>query len=98
MPVYMVFTRYRTRNADEMKTYSEKAGATLATTAMKPVALYGRCEVLEGPGAETVAILEFPTREEAKAWYNSPGYNEARVHRFRGADYGVMIVDGAGST
>ena len=94
MPAYMIFTRFRTRDAAEMETYSRMAGATFAGRSMKPVALYGRCEVVEGPGAETVAILEFSTFAEAKAWYDSPAYKEARVHRFRGADYGVMIVEG----
>lgn len=54
----------------------------------------GAFEVVEGPGAESVAILEFPTLAEAKAWYSSPAYQVASQHRFRGGDYGVMIVEG----
>jgi Domain of unknown function (DUF1330) len=30
----------------------------------------------------------------AKAWYNSPAYREAREHRFKGAEYRVVIVQG----
>ncbi|WP_446718995.1 DUF1330 domain-containing protein [Halomonas sp. SH5A2] len=30
----------------------------------------------------------------ARAWYESPAYQEARQHRFQGADYRVFIVDG----
>ena len=54
----------------------------------------GRQEVLEGPASEGVVIVEFPALEAAKAWYDSPAYREAREHRFRGADYRAMIVEG----
>ena len=43
---------------------------------------------------EGVVIASFPTFEEAKAWYESPAYNEAREHRFRGAEYRGLIVEG----
>ncbi len=41
-----------------------------------------------------MAILEFPTFEEAKTWYDSPAYREAREHRLKGADYHAVIVEG----
>lgn len=43
---------------------------------------------------EGVVILEFPTFDEAKAWYDSPAYREVRENRFRGADYRAVIVEG----
>ena len=49
---------------------------------------------LEGPEAEGVVIIEFPSLAEAKAWYDSPAYREAREHRFRGADYRAILVEG----
>ena len=62
--------------------------------AITPRALYGRQEVLEGEAVEGVAILEFPTFDEAKAWYDSPTYREVREHRYKGADYRAVIVQG----
>jgi len=50
--------------------------------------------VLEGPEIEGMVILEFPTFEAAKAWYDSPRYSEVREHRFKGAEYSMMIVQG----
>jgi uncharacterized protein (DUF1330 family) len=50
--------------------------------------------VLEGPPVEGVVIAEFPTFEAAKAWYDSPAYTEVRQHRFKGAEYRVVIVEG----
>jgi len=66
----------------------------LAGRSFKSLANYGPYEVLEGPGVEGVVILEFPTRAEAKAWYESPAYQKAVQHRFVGADYSAILVEG----
>ena len=94
MAAYVVITRLRTRNRAELDLYAQQAPNFLAGHAIKWLALFGPCEVKEGPGAESVAILEFPTLAEAKAWYDSPAYQDASRHRFQGGDYSVLIVEG----
>jgi uncharacterized protein (DUF1330 family) len=94
MAAYIVFTRESTRNASELATYSQKVGGTLAGHPVAVLAAYGRHEVLEGPDVEGVVILEFPSFDEAKAWYDSPAYREVREYRFRGSDYRGVIVEG----
>jgi uncharacterized protein (DUF1330 family) len=94
MSAYIVFTRESTRNAAELETYSQEVGATLAGHRVGVLAAYGRHEVLEGPDVEGVVILEFPSFDAAKAWYDGPAYREVREHRFRGADYRAVIVEG----
>jgi uncharacterized protein (DUF1330 family) len=61
---------------------------------IKPLAAYGRHVTLEGPDVEGVVIAEFPSLEEARAWYESPAYQEAVQHRLRGAVYRGLIVEG----
>jgi uncharacterized protein (DUF1330 family) len=94
MGAYAVFIRERTRDPAEMERYSQLAEDTLAGHPVKVLAAYGRQEVLEGPEVEGVVILEFPSIEAAKAWYDGPGYREAREHRFKGASYRAVIVEG----
>jgi uncharacterized protein (DUF1330 family) len=94
MAAYIVFTREHVRDQDELKAYSQKAGPAMAGHAITVLAAYGHHEVIEGPAAEGVVILQFPTFEEAKAWYESPAYQEACKHRFAGADYRAIIVQG----
>ena len=77
-----------------MKTYGQLAGPTLAGHNAKALVAYGPHEVVEGPEVEGVVIVEFPTMEAAKAWYDSPSYREAREHRFKGADCRAVIVQG----
>ena len=94
MPAYAVFIREKTRDQSALDTYMPKAQASLANHAVKVLAVYGRQEVLEGPECEGVVIVEFSTLEAAKKWYDSPAYREARLHRFQGADYRAIIVEG----
>ncbi len=94
MATYIVFIRESTRNPSELETYSQKVSATLTGHPVTVLAAYGRHEVLEGPDVEGVVIVEFPSFDEAKAWYDSPAYREVREYRFRGADYRAVIIEG----
>ena len=94
MSAYLVFTREQTLDAPELATYKELVVPTLATFELKTLAAYGDYEVLEGEPTEGVVIVEFPTQELAKAWYESPAYEAARAHRFKGAKYRCILVQG----
>lgn len=94
MATYVVFIRERTHNTSELEAYTPKARASMKGHPMKILAAYGRQEVLEGPSVEGVLIAEFPSFDEAKTWYESPVYRDAREHRFKGADYRAVIVEG----
>ena len=94
MPAYVVITKTRTRDEGQLELYATEAPAFMAGHAATFLARFGACEVKEGAGVEGVAIIEFPTFAEAKAWYESPVYQEASQHRFRGGDYDVVIVEG----
>jgi uncharacterized protein (DUF1330 family) len=88
------FTRERMRNPEEYEHYREKARPAAAGHPLKPLAVYGKHEMLEGPAIEGAVILEFPTINAAKAYYYSPAYQDAIQHRFLAADYRVFIVEG----
>lgn len=94
MSAYFVFTREKTLDPAEMAIYQEKIKPTVGTFDMKPLAVYGKQEVLEGPAIEGVVIIEFPTTADALAWYRSPAYEDAMVHRYRGAEYRAVLVEG----
>ena len=94
MAAYVVFTRERMRDREEYERYREKARPAAAGHKLKPLALYGKHEVLEGPAIEGAVVLEFPTVEAAKVYYDSPAYQDAVRHRCLGADYRVFIVAG----
>ena len=82
MAANIVFTRERIRDREEYERYREKARPAAVGHPLKPLAVYGRHETLEGPAIEGAVILEFPTIEAAKSYYQSPAYQEAVRHRF----------------
>ena len=94
MVAYVVFTREKMRNPEEYERYREKARPAAAGRPLKPLTVYGKYEMLEGPAIEGAVILEFPTVEAAKAYYHSPAYQDAVRHRFLAADYRAFIVEG----
>lgn len=94
MTAYIVFTRERMRDPEEFKTYSQKAGTTLAGHEAKPLVYYNPSETLEGAPIEGAVVIQFPSIEAAKAWYNSDAYVEARKHRFAAADYRCFVTEG----
>lgn len=96
MPAYIVFTRESTKDQGEMDVYSPLAMASLQNVNAVPRVAYGAFEMLEGDPIEGAVILEFPTAADARAWYDSPAYQEAIVHRHAGSDYRVFIIDGVG--
>ena len=95
MPAYIVFMREKTIDKSELEIYWSKVPHTLDGRPIKVLASYGRHVTLEGPDVEGVVVAEFPSLEEARAWYDSPAYQEAAQHRFRGAVYRGLIVEGA---
>lgn len=99
MAAYLIFTRtapivdqaemdaYAAANASHGRTYAE-------TYKLKPLAFYGALQPLEGDAPDGVVLLEFPTKEDALGWYNSPEYQAAAQHRFKGAPYSCVLVEG----
>ena len=94
----MVFTRERMRDEKEYEVYKQKNRVAMQGHPIKRHVLYGEYKMLEGPEVQGVVILEFPTVADAEAYYDSPAYREAREHRFKGADYRVLIVEGVQPT
>jgi uncharacterized protein (DUF1330 family) len=94
MPAYVVATREKMRNAAKIDEYAKLVPATLEKHHGKFLALRGRQEVLEGPQAEAIVVLEFPSYEAARAWYYSAEYQAAAEHRHLGGDYRFILTEG----
>jgi uncharacterized protein (DUF1330 family) len=95
MAAYMLFIREGAiRDQSEMDVYNRKNRENPPDPKMTPLVIYGAMEVLEGEPPDGIILLQFPTVEDAKAWYNSPGYQAAIPHRKRGADYRAVILQG----
>jgi uncharacterized protein (DUF1330 family) len=94
MAAYIVITREKTRNTDELQKYKEESQASYKEHEITVRAIHGKFEVLEGAAAEEIFILEFASYDEAKAWYTSDTYQGASRHRFQGGDYRFILTEG----
>lgn len=95
MAAYLVVIRDTPiHTPEEIDIYHDKGLGSEKGHSIKVLAVEGALQILEGKGPEAVTILEFPTAEEARAWYDSPIYSNAVPHRLKAADYRTFIVDG----
>lgn len=99
MAAYMIFTRDDpVFDQAAMDAYSQsnraQAGNYVANYKMKPLVVYGAMETFEGDAPDGIVMLEFPTMDDARAWYDSPEYQAACAHRVKGATYRVTLVQG----
>jgi uncharacterized protein (DUF1330 family) len=93
----MLFIREEAvRDQAELNIYSRMNRESPRDPNMKPLIVYGATEAVEGKAPDGMVMLQFPTVEDAKAWYNSPAYQTAIPHRMKGADYRAFVVQGLG--
>ncbi len=75
--------------------YKRLAGPTPEKFGGRYIVRGAPVEVLEGEWMpKRFVILEFPSLEQAKAWYHSEEYSKARAIRRRTATARVIVVDG----
>ena len=94
MPAYVI-VEVSIHDQQEYEAYKKLTPATLAAYNGKFIVRGGHTETLEGQwNPERFVILEFPTVEKAKAWWNSDIYTEAKVIRQRAATTRMIVVEG----
>ncbi|MDQ3684258.1 MAG: DUF1330 domain-containing protein [Acidobacteriota bacterium] len=94
MAAYVV-VEVEVRDRERYETYKQMVPASLAAYGGWFIVRGGKAESLEGewtPGR--VVILEFPTAEQAKAWWSSAEYAEAKGLRQATARTQMILVEG----
>lgn len=94
MATYIVFTRESTQDSTELKAYMAAVADTFKGHPIKVLAAYGAQQVLEGAAPEGVVIVEFPDTNAARAWYDGEQYQKVAQHRYKGATYRAVLVEG----
>jgi uncharacterized protein (DUF1330 family) len=74
--------------------YVERIQATLDPYAGRFLAHGGRKEVMEGAWPGSIVLLEFPDMETARAWHDSPAYQEILPLRTRHVIGDVVVTEG----
>ncbi len=87
------------RDQAEYEEYRKRVPASLVPYEGKFIVRGGATETPEGdwrPGR--IIVIEFPSAERAKTWWNSAEYRIAKTKRQRSASTQMILVEGPGST
>ena len=83
------------RDADAFQTYRTRAAASIVQHGGRYLVRGGEIERLEGTWEpRNIIIVEFPSIEQARAWYNSSEYAFALEMRDKALSRNLILVDG----
>lgn len=82
-------------NKETLEEYKKRAPDTVKAFNGKLIVRGGQKIALEGDwNPERLIIIQFPSFEIAKAWYDSEMYKDASVYRNKAAKTRMIIVEG----
>jgi uncharacterized protein (DUF1330 family) len=94
MVAYMI-ARIKVTDPDRYENYKALSPGAIATHGGKFIARGGETVTLEGnEDGMRVVIVEFPSLEAVKTFYDSPEYTEARAAREGAAEGHFIAVEG----
>ena len=93
MAAYVV-ANYRVTNPEGIASYPGLAGPTIMNHGGEILAADRESEVIEGSPAHTTVVLRFESKAAAKAWYDSPDYQQIRHLRTDNSEGFVVLCDG----
>lgn len=93
MPVFIV-SRVDIKDLPRMQAYMAAAPETVEKYGGRYIVRSGKIDVIEGKTrCDRIVVLEFPTKEQALAWYHSPEYTPLRAERWEVADASILLVE-----
>lgn len=82
-------------DSEKYRTYAQQTQATIDKYGGKFLVRGGQTETLEGDWQpERFVVIEFPSVEQAKTWYNSPEYTAIIGIRHRAANSRMILAHG----
>ena len=94
MPAYVIVDVTVT-DPREMEEYRKQVPATLAKYGGRFIVRGGAHQTVEGDWKPNrLIVLEFPSMEQAKRWYDSEEYREPRAMRLRAGRANLIMVEG----
>jgi uncharacterized protein (DUF1330 family) len=97
MPAYLI-AQITVRDAAAYERYRQLAPPSIATYGGRYVVRGGATERLEGSWRPSrLVVLEFPSVERAREWWDSPEYAAAKALRQASTDTEMLLVEGLSS-
>ncbi len=93
MPAYII-ARITVTDPDDYKEYAAQTVALAEAAGGKFLVKAGRQKIVEGSAPERHVIVEFPTLEQAEAWYISDAYQAILPFALLSSERDIIIVVG----
>jgi uncharacterized protein (DUF1330 family) len=94
MPAYVI-ANVNVQDAATFEEYRKQVPATIAEHGGRYLVRGGRVERFEGSWSPTrLVVLEFPSMDQARRWYDSEEYREPKALRMKCAMTDVVLVEG----
>jgi uncharacterized protein (DUF1330 family) len=94
VPAYVV-VQIEVKDAAAYEDYRRLATPTVSAYSGRYIVRGGPSQVLEGSWQpRRLVVLEFPTAERARAWWDSPEYAPAKAIRQRCAETEMLLIEG----
>jgi len=93
VPAYVV-VEVRITDPERAARYAAVSPATVERYGGRYLARGGAISVLEGGWDPRLVVIEFPSIEKAREWYDSPEYREVRRLREGAGEWRVLLVEG----
>ncbi|MED5620068.1 DUF1330 domain-containing protein [Ideonella sp. BN130291] len=95
MPAAYIIADVTVTDAEKMANYRVWSTKAMQEHGAQVLVRGGEFEVLEGPWTPSrLVVLKFPSREQAKAFYNSQTYAHAKTLREGAGVMRMIVVDG----
>ena len=95
MPAAYIIADVTVTDAEKMAKYREWSTKAMQEHGAEVLVRGGEFEVLEGPWTPSrLVVLKFPSRAQAKAFYDSQTYTHARSVREGAGIMRMIVVDG----
>jgi uncharacterized protein (DUF1330 family) len=94
MPAYVI-ANVTVKDPVRYEDYRRLVTPTVAKYGGRFIARGGKVEVLEGEWQPNrLVLLEFPSMDQARAWWSSPEYTEAKLIRQATSEGTLLILEG----
>jgi len=96
MPAYFLVDIREIKDAAKMDEYRSRVAPTFEKFGGRYVVRGGRFEAVEGTYQPVrLAMLEFPSMEQARRWYDSEEYRELKQMRLTATVFEWILYDGS---
>ncbi len=97
MPAYLIADTRKLPDADQTpyEEYRRRVGASIAEAGGRFLVRSDQLEVVEGEWRPAwLVVIEFPSREALRGWYDSRDYQELKALRLRSTEGDMVFAEG----